>query len=129
MDPIADMLIQIKNANTAGKPSVTIPYSKLKMAIAETLAKHGYISGADHKGSQPTKVIEIHMSQDEQGKSAIEGTNRISKVSRRVYEKSKNLRPVRHGYGHAVLSTPRGVMTAEEARKENVGGEILFTIW
>ncbi|MEX0930107.1 MAG: 30S ribosomal protein S8 [Candidatus Paceibacterota bacterium] len=129
MDPIADMLIQIKNATRAGKPSLSLPYSKLKMAIAETLVKHGYIAGAEHKGSQPSKVIDIQVHQDMQGKSAIEGTRRVSKVSRRVYEKAKNLRPVRHGHGHAVLSTPKGVMTGEEARKENLGGEVLFTIW
>ena len=129
MDPIADMLSQIKNAAMAGKPSVKVPYSKHKMAIAEKLAEKGYVVGADHKGQQPGKVIEITIAYDEAGRSMFQNIERVSKQSRRVFEKAKNLRPVKRGYGSLFISTPVGVLTDDEAREQHVGGELLFQVW
>lgn len=129
MDPIADMLSQIQNAAHAGKASVKVPYSKYKMAIAEVLLRYGYVSSAEHKGQQPNKVIEMGIAYEESGTPSIKGVNRVSKSSRRVYEKCKNLEPVKRGYGHAVISTPSGVLADDDAREQGVGGEVLFQIW
>lgn len=129
MDPIADMLSQITNAARVGKRSVKVPYSKHKMAIAEKMADAGYIESADHKGQQPHKVIELVLTYDENGRPAVRGIERVSKPSRRFFEKAKNLQSFKHGYGHTLISSPNGILTENEAREQHVGGEILFRVW
>lgn len=130
MDPIADMLSQILNAGKAGKQSVSVPHSKVKMAIAKVLLKEGYISSAQKKEEEDTfSFIEMGIVYSEKGEPKITKTNRISKTSRRVYRKSKNLKPVKNNYGILVLSTPKGIMDSKSARDNNVGGEELFAIW
>ena len=129
MDPIADMLSQIQNASRVGKRSVKVPYSKHKMAIAEKLANVGYVESAEHKGQQPQKVIELTLAYDESGRGAVRGIERVSKPSRRFFEKAKNLQPFKHGYGRSLISSPVGILTEDEAREQHVGGEILFRIW
>ena len=128
MDPIADTIIQIKNAGTAGKESVAIPYSKFRYAVAQALLSEGYIAAVDKKTRKQKKMIEIVIAYEE-GKPRIEGVKRISKLSRRLYSASKNLWRVRQGYGDLFLSTPRGVLSAREAKKRRVGGEVLFEVW
>jgi len=129
MDPIADMISQIRNAGQAGKALVKVPYSKHKMEVAEALVSNGYLVSVDHKGQQPKKVIELELAYDDTNVPRIKGTRRVSKTSRRVYEKAKNLTSYRRGYGHRIISTPNGIMTDVEARDSHVGGEILFEIW
>lgn len=129
MDKIANMLIMLKNAGMAGKETVVIPHSNLKQAIAECLMKGGFVASVSKKTTQGEKqALEITLVRS--GKSPrITQVERISKPSKRVYIKAKDLKPVRQGFGLMVLSTPKGVLTAKDAKKELVGGEALFRIW
>ncbi len=127
-DPIADLLVRIKNAGNTGLPSTIIPYSQLKFEIASLLQKEGYIGSVSKKGKKAKKVIEVSIAYTNK-KPRIADAARVSKPSRRVYMGVHDIKPVRHGYGLLVLSTPKGIMTDKEARKEHVGGEALFKIW
>ncbi|MCR4306442.1 MAG: 30S ribosomal protein S8 [Candidatus Yonathbacteria bacterium] len=127
-DPIADLLVRIKNAGNTGLPSTIIPYSQLKFEIASLLQKEGYIGSVSKKGKKAKKVIEVSIAYTNK-KPRIADAARVSKPSRRVYMGVSDIKPVRHGYGLLVLSTPKGIMTDKEARKEHVGGEALFKIW
>lgn len=128
-DPIADMIIRMKNAGDSKKESTVFPYSKIKSAILEVLQKEGYINSYSKKGKKVVKYLEVELSYDENGNSKINGVDRVSKSSKRVYSKSKELKKVKNGFGLAILSTPKGIMTDKGAKEANVGGEILFKIW
>ena len=128
-DKIADMMVQIKNAGMVHKQSVVFPYSKLKMSIAEALLKAGFVEAVLKKGKKIIKYIDITLAYNTDGTAKIHGVERISKSSKRVYYKAVEARPVKSGYGVMVLSTPKGILTDEQARKDNVGGEALFKIW
>lgn len=129
MDKIANMLIMLKNAGIAGKTTVYIPYSTLKDAIAQCLLKGKFISGVSKKTLEGEKaVLEITLVRSGDAPK-ITQVERISKPSKRVYVKAKDIKPVRQGYGMMVLSTPKGVLIADDARKQLVGGEALFRIW
>ncbi|MCE9628961.1 MAG: 30S ribosomal protein S8 [Candidatus Vogelbacteria bacterium] len=127
-DPISNMLVTIKNASMVKKPFVVVPYSNLKMAIAEVLVKEGYLTAANKRGKKVKKFIQCDIAY-EAGKSKLTTITRISKPSRRVYKRVVDLRSVRQGQGIAVLTTPQGVMTEKEAKVAKVGGELLFTLW
>ena len=127
-DPISDMIIRIQNAYRARKESVVIPFSKLKFEIATALEKEGYIKGVAKKGKKVTKAIELGLVY-EGGKPLVQGVKRVSKPSRRVYQKASEIRPVKNGYGSSFISTPKGILLDKDAKKELVGGEILFSIW
>ncbi len=127
-DKIADMLIRIKNAGAVGKESTTIPHSNLRLSVAQALLKRGYITSISKKGKKTKKVIEIGIAYKE-GEPKVKGAERVSKLSRRVYYGFRDIRPVKNGFGLLMLSTPKGILSGEEARKENVGGEALFKIW
>lgn len=128
MDAIANFIIMLKNAGEANKESVTVPFSNMTMNIAELLAKHGYVKSVSKKGKKVVKSIEVEVAY-EGVEPKIKGVERVSKLSRRMYEKAKDIKPFRHGFGNVVLSTPKGILTDKEAKKENVGGEVLFKIW
>lgn len=127
-DPISDFIIQLKNASLIGKESVALPYSKLKFAVAEKLAERGYVASVQRRGKKARKVLEVELSYNN-GVSKIKDVSRVSKPGRRVYYSVSTIRPVRFGKGALILSTPKGILTGEEARKEHVGGEALFKIW
>jgi small subunit ribosomal protein S8 len=127
-DPIADLIIQLKNASMAKKPSVVLPYSEMKFTIAEILNKEGFLKSVSKKGKKVKKYLEMDLLYKDD-KPRIKGVRRISKPGRRVYKKSSELRPVRQGTGLLLLSTPGGVMTNRTARESKVGGEALFEIW
>ncbi len=127
-DPIADMLNRIKNAGNAGKELTDIPYSQLKESIAEVLFKQGYIASYAKKGKKVQKTLEVGIIYDGK-KPRIVDVARMSKPSVRYYIKAAEIKPVRNGYGLMVISTPKGIMTGDEARKGQVGGEVLFKIW
>lgn len=127
-DPISDFLIRLKNANQAGKTEVSMPFSKMKQQLAVVLAKEGYIGETHKRGKRAIKDLVVELKYTE-GKPVINGTQRVSKPSRRMYMNVKEIFPVKRGRGLLVLSTPKGVLTDKEARKENVGGEALFKIW
>lgn len=128
-DPIAAMLIMIKNAGKAERPFIVVPHSKLKESIALCLQKEGYVSSVTKKTSKNHPVLEIGVKYDDKGDSKVHEVKRVSKPSRRMYMGTRDVRPVKNGYGILVLSTPKGIMTGKEARKELVGGEVLFMIW
>ncbi|OHB17545.1 MAG: 30S ribosomal protein S8 [Parcubacteria group bacterium RIFCSPHIGHO2_01_FULL_45_26] len=128
-DPIADMLTRITNATMVGKELTIIPYSKLKFEIANILLKHNLVKSFSVKGRKVRKHIEVELAYEADGSSRISGANRISKPSRRVYLGVNNIKSVRQGQGFLVMSTPRGIMVGDEARKAKVGGEALFRIW
>ena len=109
MDPIADMIVQIKNASLSGKESVVFPYSKLKLAILDVLLKEGFIKSFGKKGKKVVKFIEVVLAYDENGPK-VSDISRISKTSKRVYQKAKELRPVKNGFGIAVISTSKGLV-------------------
>ena len=123
-DPIADLLVRLQNASRVGKTSVSLPFSRIKLSIAEVLAKEGYVEQPSQKNF--SLVIPLRYTA---GASAIRGVKRLSKPSRRTYLGVRDVRPIKSGHGLLVLSTPKGVMTGAEARKQRVGGEALFEIW
>jgi small subunit ribosomal protein S8 len=128
MDTIGDFIIQLKNAGMVGHKTVSVPYSKLKVAIAKKLAEAGYIDTAEVKGKDVKKVLEVTLRYEGKAHS-INGVKRVSKPGRRLYSKVTEIYPVKFGKGHMILSTPAGILTDEEARKQKVGGEQLFIIW
>jgi small subunit ribosomal protein S8 len=128
-DPIADMLTRITNASLVGKAATIVPYSKLKFEIANILLKHNLVKSFSVKGRKVRKHMEVELAYGEDGRSKITGATRLSKPSRRVYLGFSDIKPVRQGQGFLVVSTPKGVMVGEEAKKAKVGGEALFRIW
>ena len=127
-DHIADMMIQIKNAGDAKKESLEIPYSEMKASILEVLQKKGFIASFAKKGKKVTKSLDITLAMAD-GAPRIHGVKRISRVSGRVYKGAGDLKAVQHGHGMLIRSTPKGILTNSDAKKENVGGEALFEIW
>ena len=129
-DPIADMLTRIRNANTAKHDTVDIPSSKMKIAIADILVKEGYIAKYEllEDGSFKTIRVTLKYGADKNEK-IITGLKRISKPGLRVYADKENLPKVLGGLGVAILSTNQGVITDKEARKLQVGGEVLAFVW
>ncbi len=129
-DPIADMLTRIRNANTAKHDTVDVPASKMKVSIAEILLKEGYIKKFDMIDVDGIKMIHITLKYGaDKNEKIISGLKRISKPGLRVYAGKDELPKVLGGLGIAIISTNKGVMTDKEARKENVGGEVLAFIW
>ncbi|MBQ6231657.1 MAG: 30S ribosomal protein S8 [Eubacterium sp.] len=129
-DPIADMLTRIRNANTAKHDTVDIPASKMKQAIADILLKEGYVQAVDVVADGGFNTIRITLKYGaDKNEKVIKGLKRISKPGLRVYADVENLPKVLGGLGTAIISTNKGVLTDKEARKENVGGEVLAFIW
>lgn len=128
-DPISDFIIRIKNAGSVGKESVSVPFSKMKMTIAELLSAKEFVGKVEQKTRGEAKYINLKLIYTEDGKPRISDMERISKPSRRLYQKAKEIKPYRRGFGMTVFSTPKGIMADSEARKENLGGEVLFRIW
>lgn len=127
-DPIADMLIRIKNGGIAGKDIVEMPFSNLKEAIAKVLFAEGYISSYAKKGKKVQKTLEVGIAYEGK-KPRVADVARMSKPSRRYYIGASEIKPIKNGFGLMVMSTPKGVMSGSEARKSQVGGEALFKIW
>lgn len=128
-DTVGDFIIRLKNAGAVRQASTAIPYSTFKMAIAEKLKDAGYVKAIEKKGKKVKKTLDVVLKYDEKGAHAISGVKRISKPGRRIYKSVLEIHPVRYGRGALILSTPKGIMTDKEARKEKVGGEALFEIW
>ena len=126
-DPIADFITRLKTAGKARKESVSLPYSKLKEAIANVLVAEGYLKEVSSKKKEKG-ILEVTLSYHD-GESKIKEVERISKSSRRVYKGFAEIHPARGGYVKSIFSTPKGIMTDRQAVKEKVGGEVLFKIW
>jgi len=128
-DPIADMLTCLRNAGMAGLKEITMPSSKIKVAMAEVFKKEGYILDyAVDGGEGPKKSLSIKM-KFHNNKPVIEGIKRISKPSCRIYCTRQEIPRIRNGYGTVVMSTPNGIVSGKEAAGSNVGGEVLCYIW
>ncbi len=128
-DPVGDLIVRLANAGAVGKPVVSLPFSNFKMAIAEKLADAGFVGAVEKKGKKVKKTIDITLKYDESKTPRIEGVKRVSKPGRRMYRSVLEIVPVRYGRGALILSTPLGVLTDKEAKKQKVGGEALFEIW
>jgi len=128
VDPIADMLNRMVNAQAVQKETVVLPFSQIKYAIAKILEQRRFVKHVDFKGKRTRKVIEINL-RYLKGEPRITGVKRISKPGQRYYASSHKIKRVRNGQGIAVISTSKGLMTDQDARRENVGGEILCEIW
>ena len=125
-DPISDLIIRLKNGQAANKATVVVGYSKLKEAIANLLAKEGFIKEVTKKKKNNTFEVSLFSRTSDKH---ILGAIRASKPSRRIYIKADAIRPFKNGYGSAIISTPKGLMTDKQAKREKVGGEVLFKIW
>lgn len=127
-DPIADFLTRIRNANTAKKADLLVPYSKIKAEIARILKQEGYIS--DYEVDTTGQFPQIKVTNKLQNRSsAITGLKRVSKPGLRKYVGATEIPRVLGGMGISILSTPRGIVTGREAKKQNVGGELLAFVW
>ena len=122
------MLTSIRNAQAAKKDTISVPFSDLNYEIAGILARNNFIGKVDKKGRKSKKFIDIILKY-ENDSPRISGLRKISKPGQRIYKRYKELRPVRGGYGIAVISTPKGLMTNQEARKQKLGGELICEIW
>ncbi|MEA2056951.1 MAG: 30S ribosomal protein S8 [Patescibacteria group bacterium] len=127
-DPIGDMLTRIKNALTAKKQQVVIPHSKTKLALAEILKKNNYIKDFTIEEKKPQSDLTVTLRYVD-GLPAISGVERISKPGRRLYAKVNKIPVTLNGYGITIVSTSKGIMIDQEARKNNVGGELFCRVW
>jgi small subunit ribosomal protein S8 len=128
-DPIADMLTRVRNAVMVRHDSVMMPSSKMKLAIASILKEEGFISDYEVVRDKTQRVIKIHLKYRERNEPVISGLERVSKPGLRVYVQKKEIPRVYGGLGVAIMSTPEGVMTGQQAWRRGVGGELLCYIW
>ena len=128
-DPIADMLTRIRNASHARHDKATVPYSNLKEELARVLAAEGFIKAVDVGGEGIRKSIIIDIKYLPSGEPAFRSIERTSKLGRRCYIKAADIRPNRQGVGLAILTTSKGVMKDEDAKRQGLGGEVLCTAW
>ncbi len=128
-DPIADMLTRIRNANVVYREQVEIPGSRLKRAIAEILKREGFIRDYEWVEDGRQGTIRVHMKYGPNRRRVITNLRRVSRPGRRVYVSAERLPRVLDGLGLAIISTPRGLMTDEEARRAGLGGEVLCYVW
>ena len=128
-DPIADMLTRIRNAVMVRHDSVLIPASKMKLAITRILKDEGFINGYEVVRGKPSRMIKINLRYDEKNQSILYGLERISKPSLRVYVQREEIPRIYGGLGIAIVSTPAGVMTGQQAWRRGIGGELLCSVW
>lgn len=127
-DPITDMLNQIRNAQAVEKTEILIPFSKIKNEIALLLSKEGFLGEVKKVAKGKMKGLKIGLKY-ETGVPAIAGLKRISKPGQRIYQEVNEIRKVHGGFGISIVSTSKGLMTNKDARKENMGGEIICQVW
>jgi len=128
MDPISDMLNRIRNAQAVLKERVDVPFSNLKYEIARVLEEKGFIEKAEKKGKRTKRTIEITLRYKDKI-PVISGLKMVSKPGQRIYKSFREVRPVKSGYGIAIISTPKGLMTDKEVKKQRLGGEVICEVW
>lgn len=128
-DPISDMLTRIRNANSAGKDSVSMPSSKVLVEIARVITEEGYVEGYTVEDTKPQKTLHITLKYGKKRARVIRGIRRISKPGLRIYSTAEKLPRVLGGLGTAVVSTSKGMMCDRDARKAGVGGEVIAYVW
>lgn len=128
IDPVSNLINGLKNASLGNKEVVEVPYTKMSQAILEALQKEGLVGDVEKHGKKVSKKLSAKLKYE--GKSpVISGVKRVSKFSKRVYKGAKDIKTVKNGYGIGIISTPKGILSDKEARKQNIGGEVLFEIW
>lgn len=128
-DPIADMLTRIRNAIMVRHDSVLIPSSRMKLAIARILKEEGFINNYEVLKSKPHRVIKIYPKYSDKNQPVLSGLERVSKPGLRVYVQQKEIPRVYGGLGIAIISTPKGVITGQQAWRQGIGGELLCYVW
>lgn len=128
-DPISDMLTRIRNANSAGMDSVSMPSSKVLVEIARVITEEGYVEGYTVEDTKPQKTLHITLKYGKKRAKVIRGIRRISKPGLRIYSTAEKLPRVLGGLGTAVVSTSKGMMCDRDARKAGVGGEVIAYVW
>ena len=128
-DPIADMLTRIRNANTVKHETVDVPASNMKKELARILLEEGFIRGYDVIEDGKQGIIRIQLKYGQSGERVIQGIKRISKPGMRVYTNAYEVPKVLNGLGISIISTSKGILTDRQARKENVGGEVICYVW
>ena len=128
-DPIADMLTRIRNGVQIERPFVEMPYSRLKHGVAEVLQREGFIWDSEVVDSEPVRTLRVNLKYGPNGEKVINHIQRVSRPGRRIYSAASDMKAVRHGTGITVVTTPQGVLSNREARKNHVGGEVLAEIW
>ncbi len=128
-DPIGDFIIRIKNAGMVSKETVSLPSSKMKLAIAELLSKKGFLGEVSSKAKDGKNVMTVTLLYREDGTPKVRDVQRISKPGRRIYEKAKDIKKFKRGFGISVFSTPKGILADSDAKEQNLGGEVLFKLW
>jgi len=128
-DPVADFLTRIRNAMRSHHQKLDVPASKLKAEIARILKEEGYIANYKPTEENGMKVIRVYLKYNTNNESVIKDLKRISRPGCRVYQGKNEIRRVQGGLGIAILTTPKGVMTGRQARREGVGGELLAEVW
>ena len=129
MDNIANMLQSIKSGSRAKHEVIMMPASGIKKAIAECLVRSGFLKSVDEKTQKGHPILVLELAYNTDGTPKVSDVARVSKSSRRMYMGVKAIRPVKNGYGALLLSTPKGVLSGTEAKKEQVGGEIIAKVW
>lgn len=128
-DPIGDMLTRIRNGGRARLVRVSMPESRIKREIARVLKASGFISDFESDGAEKKPTLQVEIRYNAENRPMIEGIERVSRPSRRVYVGTGEIPRIRNGLGIAILSTPRGILTDDEAREAHVGGEVLAKVW
>ena len=128
-DPIADMLTRIRNANNQRHATVDIPASNMKKAIAQILLDEGYVKNVEYIDDSTQGIIRVTLKYAENKQKVLTGLKRVSKPGLRIYASKEELPRVLKGLGIAIISTSKGIMTDKEARRQNVGGEVLAFVW
>lgn len=128
-DPISDMLNRVRTAVAVAKPSVDVPHSNFKRALADLLSREGYLGTVEETEVDGRKVIRIALRYGPRRTPIIHSLKRVSRPGRRMYAKAQHLPVIRGGLGLAIVSTPEGLLIDSEARRRNVGGEIICEVW
>ena len=129
MDTIGDFLTRVRNAGLAKHEKVDVPASNVRAGIAQVLQEYGYIRSFKVARDGKQGVMRVYLKYNEKGTPAITNVQRVSRPSRRIYTKSSSIPPIRNGFGIAIMSTNKGIMSGDAAKAQNVGGEILCKIW
>lgn len=129
-DPIADMLARVHNALLARKKEITLPFSKMKFSIGKILEKEGYLEKVQRNtGAKWNEELQVILKYDKEKNPAIHGLRKVSKAGCRIYVSKEKLPKVLSGYGVAIISTSKGMITNKEAKKQNLGGEVICEVW
>jgi len=128
VDPITDMLNQIRNGQAVQKPEVSIPFSRIKEEIVKILIEEGFLSNSKKVLKKDDKLLKVNLKYN-QNTPAISGLKRVSKPGQRIYVKNSKIKTIKGGRGIAIISTPKGLMTNKKAKKEGLGGEIICEVW